>query len=131
METSLHELINYAFVVHMHPTVTNSLTCSNQAEEKTMELFGDEAMFIPYAPGYELFKKVQAAMVAYREKFGHDPNMIFLENHGVFVSADSTEEIRSIYDHITTGPLSRHPGKIPFTIWKSVTISPNSCLPSG
>ncbi len=58
-------------------------------------------MYIPYAPGYELFKKVQAAMPAYREKFGCDPKMIFLENHGVFVSADHTEEIRSIYDHIT------------------------------
>ena len=52
-------------------------------------------MYIPYAPGYELFKKVQAAMVPYREKFGRDPKMIFLENHGVFVSADTTEEIRS------------------------------------
>ena len=34
-------------------------------------------------------------MTPYREKFGHDPKMIFLENHGVFVSADSIEEIRS------------------------------------
>ncbi len=101
VETSFHELIDYAFVVHMHPTVTNSLTCSVGARERTLELFGEEAMYIPYAPGYELFKKVQAAMIPYRKKFGHDPKMIFLENHGVFVSADSTEEIRAIYDHIT------------------------------
>ncbi len=101
VETSFHELIEYAYVVHMHPTITNSLTCSNKSREKTLELFGEEAMYIPYAPGYELFKKVQAAMPAYREKFGCDPKMIFLENHGVFVSADHTEEIRSIYDHIT------------------------------
>ena len=101
VETSFHELINYPFVVHMHPTITNALTCSNQARQKTLELFGEEAMYIPYAPGYELFKKVQAAMTPYREKFGHDPKMIFLENHGVFVSADDTSEIRSIYEHIT------------------------------
>ncbi len=101
VESSFHELIEYAFVVHMHPTVTNSLTCANQAREKTREFFGDEAMYIPYAPGYELFKKVQAAMVPYREKFGRDPKLIFLENHGVFVSADTTEEIRSLYEHIT------------------------------
>ena len=28
--------------------------------------------------------------------------MIFLENHGVFVSANSIDEIRSVYDHITS-----------------------------
>jgi NAD(P)-dependent dehydrogenase (short-subunit alcohol dehydrogenase family) len=30
----------------------------------------------------------------------HDPRIIFLENHGVFVAADTTEEIRQIYTDI-------------------------------
>ena len=30
----------------------------------------------------------------------HDPQIIFLENHGSFVGADTTEEIRKIYDEI-------------------------------
>jgi rhamnose utilization protein RhaD (predicted bifunctional aldolase and dehydrogenase)/NAD(P)-dependent dehydrogenase (short-subunit alcohol dehydrogenase family) len=114
VETSFHELIEYAFVVHMHPTVTNSLTCSSLAREKTSELFGEEAMYITYAPGYELFKKVQEAMEPYREKFGRDPKMIFLENHGVFVSADSIDEIRSIYDHITRTIKSRYKNETSF-----------------
>ena len=33
VETSLHEIINYAFVVHTHPTLVNAITCSNKAEE--------------------------------------------------------------------------------------------------
>ena len=57
VETSFHELIEYAYVVHMHPTVTNSLTCSNQARQKILELFGEEAMYIPYAPGTSFLKK--------------------------------------------------------------------------
>jgi NAD(P)-dependent dehydrogenase (short-subunit alcohol dehydrogenase family) len=36
----------------------------------------------------------------YREKFSHDPQIIFLENHGSFVGADTTEEIKKIYADI-------------------------------
>lgn len=58
VETSMHNAINYAFVVHLHPTAVNGLMCSRQAENKLRELFGDEHLYIPYTdPGYVLFKK--------------------------------------------------------------------------
>ncbi len=102
VETSLHELIEYSFVVHMHPTMNNALMCSKNVKQKTLELFGEEAMFIEYSAGYTLFRKVIEALGPYREKFGKDPNIIFLENHGVFVSSNDTNEIKEIYHHITT-----------------------------
>jgi len=101
VETSFHELIEYAFVIHMHPTFTNALMCSENARAETERLFGEKAMYITYAPGYELFMKVKDSMTVYRKKFGTDPHMIFLENHGVFVSADTTSEVKEIYTHIT------------------------------
>ncbi len=101
VETSFHDLINYAFVVHMHPTLTNALMCSNNARKMTLELFGEEALYITYDPGYPLFMKVKTALKAYREKFTNDPKIIFLENHGIFVSADNTDEIKSIYASVT------------------------------
>lgn len=101
VETSFHEIIDYPFVVHMHPTLTNALMCSNEAEKKTRELFGDEVMYIPYAPGYPLFKKVQSGLESYRKTRDHDPEIIFLENHGVFVSAQTTKRIHQLYRHIT------------------------------
>jgi NAD(P)-dependent dehydrogenase (short-subunit alcohol dehydrogenase family) len=56
---------------------------------------------VPYTdPGYTLFKKLESEIVSYREKFSHDPQIIFLENHGSFVGADTTEEIKKIYDDI-------------------------------
>ncbi len=98
VETSLHEIIDYDFVVHTHPTKVNGLMCSLNAEKVCRELFGDEALFIPYTdPGYILFKKVGAEIEAFRKKQGYAPKMIFLENHGVFVAANSTSEIRSMY----------------------------------
>ncbi|HEX2968873.1 MAG TPA: SDR family NAD(P)-dependent oxidoreductase [Bacteroidales bacterium] len=101
VETSLHELIRYKYVVHLHPTIINGLLCSRTAKNNTLKLFGESVLFIPYTdPGYTLFKKLETEIAVYREKFGKDPQVIFLENHGSFVSADTTEEIRKIYDEI-------------------------------
>ena len=101
VETSLHEIIRYKFVVHLHPTLINGLLCSRNAKSLTNKIFGESVLFVPYIdPGYTLFKKLESDIISYREKFASDPQIIFLENHGSFVGADSTEEIRKIYDDI-------------------------------
>jgi rhamnose utilization protein RhaD (predicted bifunctional aldolase and dehydrogenase)/NAD(P)-dependent dehydrogenase (short-subunit alcohol dehydrogenase family) len=101
VETSLHEIIQYKFIVHLHPTLINGLLCSRNAKNLTVKLFGESVLFVPYTdPGYILFKKLKSEIILYREKFSHDPQIIFLENHGSFVGADTTEEIRKIYNDI-------------------------------
>ena len=101
VETSLHELLDYAYVVHTHPAKVNGLTCSIQAEKKTIELFGEEALFIPYTdPGYTLFKVVDNKVKEYNAKNSKYPQVVILENHGIFVSADTTEEIDKIYTQL-------------------------------
>jgi len=101
VETSLHEIIDYQFVVHTHPTIVNALMCSNNAETTCYELFGNDTLFINYTdPGYILFKKVEAEISRFKEKSGKAPQIIFLENHGVFVAANSIPEIHDIYSSI-------------------------------
>ena len=101
VETSLHELLDYAYVVHTHPAKVNGLTCSIQAEKKTNELFGDEALFIPYTdPGYTLFKVVDNKVKEYKNQYNRYPRIVILENHGIFVSADTTDEIDEIYTQL-------------------------------
>jgi NAD(P)-dependent dehydrogenase (short-subunit alcohol dehydrogenase family)/rhamnose utilization protein RhaD (predicted bifunctional aldolase and dehydrogenase) len=101
VETSLHELIQYKFIVHLHPTLINGILCSRNAKGLTQKIFGESVLFVPYTdPGYTLFKKLESEIIIYREKYEHDPKIIFLENHGSFVGADSTSEIRSIYENI-------------------------------
>ena len=101
VETSLHELIQYKFVVHLHPSLINGLLCSRNAKQLTHQLFGEKVLFLQYTdPGYTLFKRLESEIRLYREKLSNDPQIIFLENHGSFVSADSTEEIRKIYEYI-------------------------------
>ena len=103
VETSLHDLIRFRFVVHTHPTLVNALLCSQHAEVAAKALFGNEVLYIPYTdPGYVLFKKVENELQKYRETHDTDPHIILLENHGIFVSADTTDEVRKIYKDVTS-----------------------------
>ena len=100
VETSMHNAIGFAFVVHLHPTAVNALMCSQQEEAKCKELFPD-ALYIPYCdPGYTLFKKVYDEIQAYKATRGAEPQVIFLQNHGIFVGADSVAEIDAVYSSV-------------------------------
>ena len=39
VETSLHDCMEYAYVVHLHPTLVNALMCSRKAQECCRKLF--------------------------------------------------------------------------------------------
>ena len=103
VETSMHNLINYRFVVHTHPTMVNALLCSQNAEVEANRIFGDDAVYVPYIdPGYSLFKEIEFCLRKYRDIHSVDPHIILLENHGIFVSADSVDEIKRIYDAVVS-----------------------------
>jgi len=102
VETMLHDLLPYDYVVHTHPALVNGLTCSQQGESAMKELFGEEAIWIPSTnPGYVLSLTVKKALEEYmRAKHGKAVSIIFLQNHGVFAGSDSTEGIKAIYRDI-------------------------------
>ena len=101
VETSMHNAILYPFVIHLHPTLVNGLMCANDAEHRLFELFGQKNVYIPYTdPGYVLFKKVEDAIKDYRARFNEEPKVIWLQNHGIFVAADTTAEVEAIYSSI-------------------------------
>ena len=100
VETSLHNCMGYSFVVHLHPTLVSGLMCSANAAALCAELFPD-ALYIEYIdPGYTLFKKVYDRITAAKCATGREPQVIFLQNHGIFVGADTTEEIEAIYAEV-------------------------------
>lgn len=100
VETSLHNCMGFAFVVHLHPTLVNGLMCSVNAEAACKEIFPD-ALYIEYTdPGYTLFKKVYDRIKAYKAEKGKEPQVIFLQNHGIFVGGDTTAEIKGIYSEV-------------------------------
>jgi len=101
VETSMHNAMDFAFVVHLHPTIVNALMCSQHAETDLKRLFGATALYIPYTdPGYVLFKKVEDAIIAFRAQDGAEPAVIWLQNHGIFVGANTVDEIKVLYAEI-------------------------------
>ncbi len=95
VEASLHGLMKFTYVVHLHPAMVNALTCAANGKEIAEKLFGDSFIWIENTePGYVLAKKCEAAL---KEK---DVNIIILENHGIFVGADTVSEVEKLYDGI-------------------------------
>jgi rhamnose utilization protein RhaD (predicted bifunctional aldolase and dehydrogenase) len=113
VETLLHDILPFAFVVHTHPALVNGLTCSRRGEEAMNELFGESAIWIPATnPGYVLSKTVKTALDAYHARHGRPAALIFLQNHGIFTGADSPEGIHSLYRSVMekiAGRITRRP----------------------
>ncbi len=97
VEASLHNLISYRFVVHTHPWKVNALTCSRGGMEILRQRFAGRAIVPPYSDaGYTLAVKLEREMRRFVGSVGHEPQIIFLGNHGLFVGADTPEEVRAL-----------------------------------
>jgi len=101
VETLLHDLFPFAFVLHLHPALVNGMTCGAQGEKAARELFGDDAVWVPeFKPGYELAKLCAKFIGDYVKMRGAYPKILFHQNHGVFVAADGISELDELYDAI-------------------------------
>jgi rhamnose utilization protein RhaD (predicted bifunctional aldolase and dehydrogenase) len=97
VETLLHSLFTDRYVMHTHPALVNGLTCGREGAVAARELFGPHTVWIPVIePGYVLAKAVRDAML----KSGTSPSIVFLQNHGVFITGSSEEEIRERYGEL-------------------------------
>ena len=100
VEAPLHSTLNARFVVHTHPMLVNGMTCAKDGKAACQTLF-PEALWLDFIdPGFTLCIKVRQEILKYSETYGHEPALIFLKNHGVFVAGDSPEVIRSLYANI-------------------------------
>ena len=97
VEAPLHELMDFKFVVHLHPGMVNGMTCGKNGAAKCAELF-PEALWVEYVdPGFTLAKVVFDKVQVYKQAHGNAPAVIFLQNHGVFVGGNSADEIDQAY----------------------------------
>ena len=97
VEAPLHNILNTRFVVHTHPFLVNGLTCAKGGEIATKQLFPD-ALWVEYIDaGYTLSVELKGRIEQYTLEHGKGPAVILLKNHGIFVAADTAEEIRVLY----------------------------------
>ena len=97
----LHNLFAYTYVLHVHPTLINGLTCGQGAGALSEQLLGKEVLWIDICkPGYTLARICYEKMNAYKEEFGKDVQVLLLQNHGIFVAANTVEEIGVLFDGV-------------------------------
>ena len=54
VETLLHNLFPQQYILHVHPTIVNGLTCSNEGEKAMKRLFPEAVWVDACKPGYIL-----------------------------------------------------------------------------
>lgn len=100
VETPLHEILPYNFVVHLHPALVNGMTCGKKGEKICSLLFPNSHWVEYVDPGYTLAMKINEEVAKFAKSAKACPQIIFLQKHGVFVAANTKDEILEIYSDI-------------------------------
>lgn len=102
VETALHELIDYKFVIHTHPNLINGLTCGKDGKRIAQELFGEDLIWIDISnPGFTLAKTLEKKLKdSGKIKKGKIPPIILIQNHGLIVSGDTIDAVKKITNFV-------------------------------
>lgn len=100
VEAPLHNVFESKFVVHTHPALVNGLTCAKGGEAACRQMF-PAALWVEYIdPGYTLCMEVRERIEQYKTANGREPALLVLQNHGIFIAADTPDEIRVLYKQV-------------------------------
>jgi len=92
VESHLHALLQ-SHVIHLHPLAVSAYVNARDGRAQIAKLFAGEKLpplWVPYAdPGYMLARKIAELVEDYQRGHGRKPPILFLEKHGVFVTAGS------------------------------------------
>jgi len=92
VEAHLHACLEKC-VIHLHPSAAGAFVNAKNGWAKLQKLFKTEKLpplWVPYTdPGYMLAKRIARLVDAYKKQFGKGPAILFLEKHGLFITADS------------------------------------------
>jgi ribulose-5-phosphate 4-epimerase/fuculose-1-phosphate aldolase len=95
VESGFHAALPEKFVLHTHAVYANLAMCSETGAERLPGLMeGYEYVVVPYRnPGMQLCSSI-------KERLGYCTQVIFLENHGLIVTAATAEECLRIHDGV-------------------------------
>ncbi|MCV6608587.1 MAG: class II aldolase/adducin family protein [Campylobacterales bacterium] len=97
IETLLHSFL-LKYTLHTHPIVINMIVIQENWKEILSSIFKKEdIVLVEYnTPGIELALTLNKEL----QKFETTPNIIFLQNHGLIVTAEKEKEIYEITEYI-------------------------------
>lgn len=100
VETLLHNLLPQKYVLHVHPALVNGITCSVGGQDEALKLFPESVWVESTKPGYILASLCREKIAEYVKSTGKAPELIFLQNHGVFFAGDDTEKIDRLTEYV-------------------------------
>ena len=96
VESHLHAILD-GYVVHLHALAVDAYVCAKRGRVELEKLFKDEKLpplWVPYAdPGWTLAMKMAGLVEGYKSCYGRKPRIMFLEKHGLFVSASTANAV--------------------------------------
>ncbi len=97
MEAGMHIFLDKV-VVHTHPVMINILNCMKNGKTIIDKLFSNQnLLWVNYkTPGYQLAIEIKKEVEKYKNINGKPPELIFLKNHGIVVSANDFERCKNI-----------------------------------
>jgi len=99
IETFLHSLLA-KYTLHTHPIAVNIITILKDWKEILKGIF-PSAVFVGYkTPGIELALELQKELNVFRKNNDNLPQILFLQNHGLIVSAKSYEEVTLLNESV-------------------------------
>ncbi len=91
VEAHLHALLD-SHVIHLHPLVVAAYVSAKGGRGRLEKLLANERMrwlWVPYAdPGFMLARRISDLVADYEAEHGRKPNVLILEKHGIFVTAN-------------------------------------------
>jgi len=94
VEAHLHAILDKC-IIHLHPISILSYACAKNGRREIEKLFKDvklPPLWVPFTnPGLGLAKRVAKSVDYYQGRFGVRPSVIFLQKHGLFISANSPD----------------------------------------
>ena len=92
VEAHLHASLDRC-VIHLHPNVVGAFVNAKDGRAKLDRLFADPKrppLWVPYIdPGFMLARSIARLVAEYEGQFRRKPAILFLEKHGLFVTAPS------------------------------------------
>ena len=103
VEVGFHSILK-KFVIHTHTVYANILCCSENGDklmDRIFEYTGIHRIWVPYTmPGFYLAYKIKQKIGEYKESHDMFPQVIFMQNHGLAVTADNAEECLALHEKV-------------------------------
>ena len=106
VETHLHAFLDKC-VIHLHPVAVGAYVNAKNGKAELEKLFKDAKfppVWVPYTdPGFMLAKRIANVIDNYQNRFGKKPAVLFLQKHGLLISANSPDAalrlLRKVINH--------------------------------